>query len=276
MNDRNGCNPATGSYKEVVNCSVDRVYDSCYDKDCCEDLPIYFTDCAQHLIDNALAVKFKKCEICHVLVDVEPIPYNCGFFAVDITFFLRCWFEVFTNVGGQGNCVQGLAIYNKKVILYGSEGDSMVYTSQYSGNCNDATTYSTNLPKATVETVQPIALSARILQLCDCPDSITRCGAGIPPAVAATFEGQFVEGRPDRVVLASIGLFSIVSISRKVGLVLPACGFGVPLKECTGSDEDPCELFYKIQFPTDQFFPPKITNGTANTVASTGCSCAAR
>lgn len=269
MNERNGCNIATGGYKEVVNCSVDRVYDSCYDKDCCEDLPVCFTDCAQQLINCAVAVKFKRCEITNVLVNVEPIPYNCGFFAVDITFFFHCWFEVFECIGSQGRCVEGLAIYNKKVILYGSEGDSMIFTSQYSGDCNDSTTYSTNMPKATVETVQPIALNARILDICDCPGHLCQYGANIPSQIAASFEGSFNVCNPRRVLLASIGLFSIVSISRKVGLVIPACGFSVPLKECTGSDEDPCDLFYKIQFPTDQFFPPKMTE----TATAPTCCC---
>lgn len=273
MNERNGCNPATGGYKEVVNCSVDRIYDSCYDKDCFEDLPVCFTDCNQQYINNAIGVKFKKCEISNVLVNVEPIPYNCGFFAVDITFFFHCWFEVFDCVGARPNCVEGLCIYNKKVILYGSEGDSMSFSSQYSGNCDDTTTYSTNLPKATVETVQPIALSARILDICDCPDNVVHYAANIPTSIASCFDGCFNCCNPSRVVLASVGLFSIISISRKVGLVVPACGFGVPLKECTGSDEDPCDLFYKIQFPTDQFFPPRMSeNGTVTETKGCGCS----
>ncbi|HOP10985.1 MAG TPA: hypothetical protein PK629_05795 [Oscillospiraceae bacterium] len=272
MNERNGCNPSTGSFREVVNCSVDRIYDSCYDKDCLEDLPVCFTNCSQNIIDNAIACKFKKCEIVNVIVNVEPIPYNCGFYAVDITFFFHCWFECFTCMGDHGQCVEGLAIYNKKVILYGSEGDSMIFTSQYSGCCNDCTTFSTNMPKATVETVQPIALSARLLDICDCPHHLNRFGANIPAPIAERFEGNFNVCDPRRVVLATIGLFSIVSISRKVSLVVPACGFGVPLKECVGSDEDPCELFYKIQFPTDQFFPPRMSENN-NNVAPTGCSC---
>jgi len=174
-------------------------------------------------------------------------------------------------MGDRGHCVEGLAIYNKKVILYGSEGDSMIFTSQYSGDCDDCTTFSTNMPKATVETVQPIALSARLLDICDFPRNLPRFGANIPAPIAEQFDGPFNVCEPRRVVLATIGLFSIVSISRKVSLVIPACGFGVPLKECIGSEEDPCELFYKIQFPTDQFFPPRM--GDNNAVAGPGCSC---
>lgn len=268
MNERiSGCNPANGSYKEVVTCNVDRIYDSCYDKDCLEDIPIRFTDCAQKIIDECTGVKLKKAELANVLVNVEPVPYNCGYFSVDITFYFRCWLEACICTGGRAVCVEGLAVYDKKVILYGAEGDSMVFTSQYTGTCNECTTYSTNMPKATVEAVHPIALSARVIDICNCREQLPLTPACIPESLAQTFEGCFTCCQPRRYVLATIGLFSIVSMSRKVSLVVPACGFGVPLKECVATDDEPCKLFNKIQFPTDQFFPPKIEDGNS------GCNC---
>ena len=31
----------------------------------------------------------------------------------------------------------------------------------------------------------------------------------------------------------------------------------VPHKECVTSTDSPCELFSKIEFPTEEFFPPR-------------------
>lgn len=265
-------------YKEVVNVSVDRVYDSCSDKDCFEDLQVYFTDCVQPLINQAIGVKFKKCEIANVMVSVESIPYNSGFFSVDITFFFKVTLDVFTTIGGRPMCVEGLAMMNKKVILYGSEGNSMVFTSQ-TVDGNGETLFSTNMPKATVEAVEPIALSARLVEPCDCHDN---CGCGcnpcgcnnIPSGVSGQFQGNFGNNDPDKIVLVTIGLFSIISISRKVQLVIPACGFGMPMKECVSSEEDPCGLFHALQFPTDQFFPPRMAdNNSTSNYAASSCHC---
>lgn len=275
MNERpNGCNPSTGTYREVITCSMDRIYDSCTDKDCCVDLPIRFTDTAQSVIDGSADVKCKKAEVASVLVNVEPVPYNSGYFSVDITFYFRCLLETCACVGGRPSCVEGLAVYEKKVILYGAEGDSMVFSSQYTGSCNDGTTFSTNMPKATVEVVQPLALSARVVDTCSCCEQTPVPSVCIPEALAQSFEGSFGCCQPRRVVLVTVGLFSIVSMSRKVSLVVPACGFGVPLKESVASAEDPCALFGQIQFPTDQFFPPQIEDNGAAVPASGGsCPC---
>ncbi|MBQ3141700.1 MAG: hypothetical protein IJC25_07035, partial [Clostridia bacterium] len=203
------------------------------------------------------------------LIHVEPVPYNCGYYSVDITFYFRCWLEACACAGSRPVCVEGLAVYEKKVILYGAEGDSMVFSSQYTGDCCACTTSSTNMPKATVEVVHPVALSARVVDLCDnsCCECVPKPPACIPDFLAQTFDGCFDCCAPRKVVLVTVGLFSIVSMSRKVSLVVPACGFGVPLKECVGSDEEPCRLFGNIQFPTDRFFPPQL-NADAN-----NCGC---
>ena len=39
--------------------------------------------------------------------------------------------------------------------------------------------------------------------------------------------------------------------------------YGLPEKECPGSSEgDPCELFSRIPFPVEEFFPPNSVNST--------------
>lgn len=39
--------------------------------------------------------------------------------------------------------------------------------------------------------------------------------------------------------------------------MIPSYDFCVPRKECAAKTDDPCEVFSKIEFPTDSFFPPK-------------------
>ena len=41
--------------------------------------------------------------------------------------------------------------------------------------------------------------------------------------------------------------------------VIPAYDYCVPDKESTSTTDDPCEVFKKIKFPVNQFFPPKLS-----------------
>ena len=52
-------------------------------------------------------------------------------------------------------------------------------------------------------------------------------------------------------------------MERASQIMIPAYDFCIPDKESSRSDtstEDPCSLFQKIKFPTDEFFPPKLSN----------------
>lgn len=69
-------------FKEAVCINAGRIYDSCSDKDCLEDLQVYFTPLNQSIIDNSTAVKCKNVQVYTVLMDVEPVPFNKGFFSV--------------------------------------------------------------------------------------------------------------------------------------------------------------------------------------------------
>lgn len=49
-------------------------------------------------------------------------------------------------------------------------------------------------------------------------------------------------------------------MERDTQLLIPAYDYCLPEKECAcqGAEcgEDPCEIFRKVQFPVDEFFPP--------------------
>lgn len=110
------------------------------------------------------------------------------------------------------------------------------------------------LPKATVQVAQPIALSARI---CEGGHHCCEPCCRIPECICNRYGGEFETSPCDRVIYATIGLFIIVQIVRNVQMLIPAYDFCVPEKECETSSDNPCELFRRIEFPTDEFFPPK-------------------
>ena len=54
-------------------------------------------------------------------------------------------------------------------------------------------------------------------------------------------------------------MFSIVQLEREVPMMIPVYDYCVPDKECVATADDPCELFRKIKFPVNEFFPPRLT-----------------
>ena len=76
---------------------------------------------------------------------------------------------------------------------------------------------------------------------------------------------------PDsRLVIVTLGIFSIVQLIRNVQMLMPAYDFCMPNKECSPVSESPCELFHKMNFPVSEFFPP-AAEGDAG--GGNGCAC---
>ena len=65
--------------KEAVCVDAGRVYDSCCDKDCIENLRLFFTECDQMLVDRANGIRAKKAEVITAYIDVEALPFNRGY-----------------------------------------------------------------------------------------------------------------------------------------------------------------------------------------------------
>ena len=211
-------------FKEAVCIDAQRVYDSCSDKDCLEDIRVLFPAARQPLVDSATNVRVRDVNVITVYIDLQPIPFNKGFYSVDMTFFFDVALDLF---GGTASCpvpINGVAIFNKKVVLYGSEGNVKLFTSGCDMDAMQAEDARV-LPKATVQVAQPVE---------SCPQKNT--------------------------VYVTIGLFIIVQIVRNVQMLIPAYDFCIPEKECVASSDNPCELFRRIDFPTSEFFPPKATD----------------
>ncbi len=243
-----------------------RVYDSCGDKDCLSDLRVYFTDAVQSIVDTAVSVRLRDAQVISVLMDLEAVPFHKGFYSVDMTYFFDISLDVFTAPGSAATSVNGLSIFNKKVILYGSEGSVKVFSSNYSPDDMDIQNDMTkNLPKASVQVAKPIALSAKLQNgmVSTCPP------CRIPVKLCECYGGDFC-GTGNKLVTVSLGVFSIVQIERNVQMLIPSYDYCVPEKECRNSSDNPCEVFSRLDFPTDEFFPPNM--GDYQSDCGCGCS----
>ena len=75
--------------KEAVCIHTRKVYDSCKDRDCVENLRVFPTRGSQAIIDRAINVKCRKVELLWVYIDVEPVSFNRGFYTVDVSISTR-------------------------------------------------------------------------------------------------------------------------------------------------------------------------------------------
>ena len=209
-------------------------------------------------------MKAKNVDVLNVFLEVEPIPFNKGFYSVDMTFYFLVNLAAYYTPVSTADLVQGIAFFSKKVILYGSEGNVKVFSSD--APCCDPTR-NTNCPRAAVQVVCPIVLGSRVADCCelgcDC------CGSEIvfPECISGLFNEEFVTNG-SRKMLITLGLFTIVQLERRVQMLIPAYDFCIPGKECITTTDDPCEVFKHIKFPTSEFFPPHLAEGE-----SFGCSC---
>ena len=245
--------------KEAVCIDVARVYDSCADRDCLADIRVYFTDCGQEVIDNASSVRCRCCDVLDVFTEVEKVPFNKGFYSVDITFFISVTLDVISGHNCPVESVTGLAVYSKKCILYGSDGNVKIFTSEFAENAIDRqnTSVTTN-PRAKVQVADPLCLDAKLCRPCDCCNNWFDRYCNLPDCIKRCFNGHFCNCDNEKAVRVTIGLFSIVQLERDVQMLIPAYDFCVPCKECTNKcdTEDPCDAFRKIKFPVGEFFPP--------------------
>ena len=274
------CDKDFAKIKEAVCIQVEKVYDSCKDKDCIEDARVFFRhpERVQRIINNSINVKCRKAEVVDVYADVEPVPFKRGFYTVDVKFFIRVTLDFFVSRLRSGTkivTVPGIVLFDKKVILFGSEGNIKIFKSRFSSD-NDgdqirSALQQDNQPVAKIEVAEPICLNAKIQDIMDKFFDDSCCFDQLPRGVVESLEvdnyddndiadiaGAEERSFPTRRVVATIGLFSIIKLVRNVQLLIPAFDFCVPDKQCiSATDDDPCELFDSIDFPVDEFFPPQ-------------------
>ncbi len=210
---------------------------------------------------------------------MEPTQFNTGHFTVDITYYYRILIDA-TVSGTRPYTLCGLAVFSKRVMLCGGESCAKIFTSKtvIDGYDTHQMMRCSN-PEAVVEVVEPMILSSKVVDLCNCNcctcDNIV---LNLPHSICACFDGELVLSGESRRLYVTIGQFSIIRMERDTQLRIPNLGYCIPTKNCTGvggtTDQSPCDVFDGIQFPIGSFFPP-CGEGECGSVggASTGCSC---
>lgn len=231
--------------REAVCVHTRKVFDGCRDKDCVEDLRIYPTITSQMHIENAFSVRPRSAELLFAQVNVQEITFNRGYYTVDVTYFYRVNGETFPA----GETVTGLAVFDKRVMLFGSEASAKVFTSA------DSAPEEAGLPIGVVESVDPIVLHLKLVDR-DTPLSDDAEQRSIPQDILDHFEEDVIMTEQGRNLFATIGQFSIIRLERDTQLLIPAYDYCIPDKACESTTEDdPCAMFSRIDFPLDEFFP---------------------
>ena len=258
MPDINNTALGTGEHDfcQSVCIHTKKIYDSCRDKDCVEDLRFFPNAASQEILSRAQTVKGGKAELLYTYIDVEPVAFNRGYYTIDMRYFYRVTLNAYCSCPRPIE-VEGLCVFDKRVILFGSEGSARIFSSQMRPDALDRQMIErNNLPVAVVTAVDPVVLDVKLVErcaphgcecdICEIPDCIRRC-----------FEGELSIGDENRRILVTLGQFSVVRLERDSQLLIPVIDYCMPDKECCGGGgSDPCDLFQHIAFPVNEFFPP--------------------
>ena len=248
----NSAGRAAPEARETVRIHTSRIEDACIDKDCVEDLRVWLTQSSQAALESAVNARARNAELLHVYIDVEPIAYNPGRFTADLSFFYRITGEALSGVTRPAP-LEGLAVFSKRVVLYGGRSQTKVFSSADNALLPEAL-YRTHTPDCVVEALDPMVLSSR---LGEAPEGPGPAVPEIPQAVRALFpEEPVLTG--GRQLWVSLGQFSTVRLERSAQLLVPALAQPMPDRSCTddpGTPDEPCDLFARVDFPTQAFYP---------------------
>ncbi len=270
------------SSREMVCLDTYRVLDSCRDKDYFENVRVFLTNCGEELLQRGAAIRAKSARIIWAYIDIDPVPFNRGFYQLTIKLYIRIIGEACVSPGNIRE-FEGISVVEKKVILFGSEGNVSVFksTTGCSGFCpshhgSNGCSKSSNLPIAVLETVEPIILDSCVVEPHKCRCCCSCCD-DIPKNVCDCLGDDICDGGNDKLVV-TLGLFSVVRIERPAQYLINAVEYCVPEKECVeAKDNDPCKLFHNMKFPISEFCPPAIStmskHHTNNNTASGSCGC---
>ena len=83
--------------RDAVCVHTRKIFDSCRDKDCAEDLRFYPAQGCQEVIDKAISIKPGTAELLYVYIDVEPVGFNRGYYTVDARYFYKVTADAFVG-----------------------------------------------------------------------------------------------------------------------------------------------------------------------------------
>lgn len=202
-------------------------------------------------------------QLLHVSANVDPICFNKGFYTVDVRYYYRVNADAFVGAARPVE-ICGLAVFDKRVILFGGEGRSKTFTSDMP-NCPDPQDLiQANQPLAVVEAVDPMVLGLKLVDRCESKCEC-KCDCGcelsdVPGCICSSFSDDLDFTSQGKRLFVSLGQFSLIRLERDTQLLIPVYDYCMPEKECACDgpqcEEDPCELFRHVQFPVNEFFPP--------------------
>lgn len=270
------CNP--NELRQAMSIHTRKITDSCRDKDCIEDLPVYLTAGSQRALDGSANTRVRCAELLSTYIDVEPVTFDRNHYCVDITFYYRILADTIIGANRPATLC-GLAVFTKRVVLCGEESCAHIYRSDLRPCTADAITRNlANRPTAVVEALDPMVLSSRVREACECGGR--DCPMQMPDWVKTMFDEDLVLQGDRRRLYVTLGQFSMVRLERDSQLLIPMYDYCMPTRECAGGDEDgdddPCEIFRQIRFPVGEFFPPSTLPGMEeeeNCGGGASCSC---
>ena len=248
------CDPQ--DLRQAMSIHTRKITDSCRDKDCIEDLRVYLTTGSQAILDKASNARVRCAELLYTYIDVEPVAFDRNHYCIDVTFYYRILADAVVGVSRPA-ALYGLAVFSKRAVLCGEDSRAHIYCSDTRiGEADGLSRLCANLPTAVVEVLDPMVLSSKVKDICDCGGC--ECAAQIPAAIRGQFEEELVLSGDRRRLFVTLGQFSIIRLERDAQLVVPVLDYAIPCKECCdtpGGGEDPCEMFSRIPFPAGQFAP---------------------
>ena len=249
------CDPQ--DLQQAMSIHTRKITDSCRDKDCIEDLRVYLTRGSQTLLDTAASTRVRCAELLYTYIDVEPVAFDRNHYCIDVTFYYRILADA-TIGNTRPATLYGLAVFTKRAVLCGEDSRAHIYRSDTRLCGPDGASRSfANRPTAVVEVLDPMVFSSKVREVCEC-----KCqedvSLQIPEGIRDLFDDALVQSGERRRLFVTLGQFSIVRLERDAQLIVPVLDYSIPTKECCetpGCAEDPCEVFSRIPFPTQQFAP---------------------
>lgn len=249
------CDP--GELHQAMSIHTRKITDSCRDKDCIEDLPVYLTASSQALLESSAGTRVRCAELISTYIDVSPVAFDRNHYCIDVTFYYRIIADTVVGASRPAT-LYGLAVFSKRAVLCGEDSCTHIYRSDTRLYAPDGTTRSyANRPTAVVEVLDPMVLGSRVREICECSckESST---LQTPESVRAMFDEDLCLNPEKRRLFVTLGQFSIIRLERDAQLIVPVMDYSIPTKECCdnpGCTEDPCEMFSRIPFPAAQFAP---------------------
>lgn len=241
-------------------CCIDtcRIYDTSRTQDCIEGLRVVLTPEGMKVLENCRSPRAKEVRVIWAQINTDELPFNSGYFQVNIRYY---FYVVLTCcVNGASQDIEGLAISEKTVVLYGGEGNVSVFKSDTDSDpCSTPNLHNvipgSNRPKVVLEVATPIPLAVSVVENCNgipLPPEYDN----IPQQISCLFDGGLDVGCHTMAVCLTLGIFALIRIERPSQLIVPACDFCIPEADKTPvSVTDPCSMFCSTPFPVEEFYP---------------------